>query len=33
MIRISSDHAVLSWIYNHFKYFLAIETYENLMET
>ena len=33
MIINSSDHSVLSWFYNNYKYFLAVETYDILIET
>ena len=33
MIRISSDHAVLSWIYLNYKSFIAVETDGILMAT
>ena len=33
IIRISSDHAVLSWVYNNYKSFLGVETYYILLET
>ena len=31
MIRSSSDHAVFLWVYNNYKPFLAVETYDILM--
>ena len=33
MIRSSSDHTVLSWIYRTYKSFLGVETYDIIMET
>ena len=33
MIRGASDHSVFSWFYNNYKYFLAVETYDILIET
>ena len=33
MIRISSNHAVLSWVYKNYRSFPAVETYDTLMET
>ena len=33
IIRISSDHAVFSWVYKNYKSFLAIEIYVILMAT
>ena len=33
MIRISSDHAIFSWVFNTYKSFLAVETDDILMET
>ena len=33
MIRISSDHAVFSWVYNNYKSFLSVEIYEILLAT
>ena len=32
-IRGFSDHYIFSWIYNHYKYFLAVETYDIIMAT
>ena len=33
MIISSSGHDLFSWIYNNYKYFLSVETYDILMET
>ena len=33
MIRSSSDHSVLSWVYKTYKSFLAVETDDILMAT
>ena len=33
MIRRSSDHAVFSWFYKNYKYFLDVETDDILMAT
>ena len=33
IIRIFSGHAVFSYIYKNYKYFLAVETYDILMAT
>ena len=33
MIRSSSDHAVFSWIYKNYEYFLAVKTDDIFMET
>ena len=33
IIRRSSDHAVISWVYMNYKLFLDVETYDIIMET